>query len=54
MPNMQLTKSPIAKTGMLIRKPVDQVFEAIVNPEITSKFWFRKGSGRLEAGKTVQ
>ncbi len=30
---------------MLIRKPVAEVFEAFVNPDITSKFWFTKGSG---------
>ena len=41
----------IAKAEMLIRKPVAEVFEAFVNPDITSKFWFTKGSGRLEAGK---
>ncbi|MBZ5537547.1 MAG: SRPBCC family protein [Acidobacteriia bacterium] len=39
---------------MLIRKPVAEVFEAVVNPEITTKFWFTKSSGRLEAGKQVQ
>ncbi len=39
---------------MLIRKPVAEVFEAFVNPAITSKFWFTKGSGRLEAGKQIQ
>ena len=44
---------PIAKAEMLIRKPVAEVFEAFVNPAITSKFWFTKGSGRLEAGKQV-
>lgn len=38
---------------MLIRKPVSEVFEAFVNPDVTSKFWFSRGSGRLEAGKTV-
>jgi uncharacterized protein YndB with AHSA1/START domain len=54
MTNPQITKAPIAKTGMLIRKSVGEVFEAIVNPEITSKFWFSKGSRRLETGKTVQ
>jgi uncharacterized protein YndB with AHSA1/START domain len=53
MKNPQLTRIPIAKTGMLIRKPVEPVFEAIVNPEITTKFWFSKGSGRLETGKAV-
>jgi uncharacterized protein YndB with AHSA1/START domain len=30
------------------------VFEAFVNPAVTSKFWFTKGSGRLEAGKQVK
>jgi uncharacterized protein YndB with AHSA1/START domain len=54
MDNLQLTRIPIARTGMLIRRPVGEVFEAIVNPEITSKFWFSKGSGRLETGKQVQ
>jgi len=45
---------PIAKAEMLIRKPVAEVFEAFVNPAVTSKFWFSKGSGRLEAGKVVK
>ena len=45
---------PITKTGMLIRKPVADVFEALVNPDITTKFWFTKSSGRLQAGKQVQ
>ena len=49
-----MTQNPVAKTEMLIRKPVAEVFEAFINPEITSKFWFTKGSGRLEAGKKVQ
>ncbi|WP_433959745.1 SRPBCC family protein [Cytobacillus horneckiae] len=38
---------------MLIRRPVEEVFEAFVNPEMTTKFWFTKSSGRLEAGKHV-
>src|SRR5579871_2528457 len=43
-----------AKAAMLVRKPVVDVFEACVNPEITSKFWFTKGSGRLEGGKQIE
>jgi uncharacterized protein YndB with AHSA1/START domain len=39
---------------MLIRKPVAEVFEAFINPDITTKFWFTKSSGRLEVGKQVQ
>jgi uncharacterized protein YndB with AHSA1/START domain len=49
-----ITHDPIAKCGMLIRKPVDQVFEAFVDPAITSRFWFTRGSGRLEAGRRVR
>jgi uncharacterized protein YndB with AHSA1/START domain len=54
MDNLQLKQVPIAKTGMLIRKPVADVFDAFVNPDITTKFWFTKSSGRLAAGKEVQ
>lgn len=54
MDNLQLTRAPIARTGMLIRKPVADVFEAFINPDITTKFWFTKSSGRLEVGKQVQ
>jgi len=49
-----LTQAPVAKAEMLIRKPVAEVFNAFVDPAVTRRFWFTKGSGRLEAGKTVQ
>jgi len=51
---LQLIQKPFAKAEMLIRKPVEEVFEAFINPEVTSKFWFTKGSGRLETGKHVK
>ena len=54
MANFQLTQVPMTKTGMLIRMPVVDVFEAFINPDITTKFWFTKSSGRLEVGKQVQ
>ena len=44
----------IAKTEMLIRKPIAEVFEAFIDPAITTKFWFTKSSGRLEPGKQVR
>jgi uncharacterized protein YndB with AHSA1/START domain len=44
----------VAKAEMLIWSPVANVFEAFVEPAITSKFWFSRGSGKLEAGKTVR
>jgi uncharacterized protein YndB with AHSA1/START domain len=52
--NLQLTQVPIAKTGMLIRKPIAEVFEAFIDPSITTKFWFTKSSGRLEIGKEIK
>jgi uncharacterized protein YndB with AHSA1/START domain len=52
--NLELKHVPMTKTGMLIRKPVAEVFEAFVNPDITTKFWFTKSSGRLQAGQQVQ
>jgi uncharacterized protein YndB with AHSA1/START domain len=53
MSHLQLTHVPAAKTGMLIRRPVAEVFEAFVNPEVTTKFWFTRSSGRLEMGKDL-
>ena len=50
---MNLETAPIAKSEMLIRRPVGEVFEAFVEPAITSRFWFTKGSGRLEPDKEV-
>lgn len=47
-------QAPVAKAQMLIRRPVARVFEAMVDPAVTSRFWFSRGSGRLEAGKRVR
>ena len=43
----------VAKTGMLIRKPVAKVFEAFTDPAITTRFWFTKSTGMLRVGETV-
>jgi uncharacterized protein YndB with AHSA1/START domain len=45
---------PVVKAQMLIRRPVAEVFEAFVNPEITTRFWFTKSSGRLETGQEIR
>jgi uncharacterized protein YndB with AHSA1/START domain len=50
----QLTEPPIAKAEMLIRKPVAEVFEAFIDPAITSKIWFTKGSNKLALGKRIR
>jgi uncharacterized protein YndB with AHSA1/START domain len=43
-----------ARVEMLIRKPVKEVFEAFIDPVITTKFWFTKSSGRLDTGIRVR
>ena len=39
---------------MLIRRPVREVFEAFVDPAITSRFWFTGSTGRLDGGQPVK
>lgn len=51
---MDLKQSPVAEAAMLIRRPVAAVFEAIVDPDVTTKFWFTHSSGRLDEGKPVE
>jgi uncharacterized protein YndB with AHSA1/START domain len=50
---MATTQNAFAKAEMLIRRPVSEVFEAFINPEITTKFWFTKSTGKLETNKQV-
>lgn len=42
-----------AKAAISIQKPIAEIFEAIVNPEIMRQYFISKGSGRLEQGKEV-
>lgn len=51
---METSRTPAAKAFMLIRRPAAEVFDAFIDPAITSRFWFSKSSGRLEAGKQVR
>ena len=51
MEKLEVTKTPVAKAQMLIRRPPAEVFEAFIDPEITRRFWFTKSTGRLEPGK---
>jgi uncharacterized protein YndB with AHSA1/START domain len=54
MPSPMQAVAPVAKAEMLIRRPADEVFEAFVDPSVTSRFWFTRGSGRLEPGRQVE
>jgi uncharacterized protein YndB with AHSA1/START domain len=48
------TPTLAAKAEMLIRRPVATVFEAFVDPAITARFWFSRGSARLDRAKSVR
>jgi uncharacterized protein YndB with AHSA1/START domain len=54
MEKLHLTRPPVAKVEMLIRRPAADVFEAFIDPAITTRFWFTKSTGRLEAGKHIK
>lgn len=43
-----------AKAAVQISKPVADVFEAVVNPEIMCNYFIAKGSARMETGTEVQ
>ncbi|MDE2862541.1 MAG: SRPBCC family protein [Chloroflexota bacterium] len=42
-----------ANIELLIRRPVAQVFDAFVNPDVITKFWFNRTSGPLVADGSV-
>jgi uncharacterized protein YndB with AHSA1/START domain len=51
---MEINQAPVARASMLIRKPAGEVIEALINPQITTKFWFTWGSARLTPGAMVK
>jgi uncharacterized protein YndB with AHSA1/START domain len=52
--DLKLTHIPSVEVGMLVRKPPSEVFQAFVDPAITTRFWFTKSSGEVVPGATIQ
>lgn len=50
---MSALSPPVARTHMLIRRPASEVYGAFIDPAVTSKFWFTRGSGKLARGEKV-
>lgn len=48
-----MNNTATVETQLLIRRPVNEVFEAFINPDITTRFWFTRSSGQLEVNKSV-
>ena len=44
---MELTQEPSVNVGNLIRRSQHDVFEALVDPSITTRFWYTKSTGRM-------
>ena len=43
-----------AKASIEVLKPIEEVFEAIINPDKMSNYFIERSSGRLEEGVTVE
>lgn len=43
-----------AEACMVIRRPIADVFEAFVDPAVTTRFWFSRGDARLAPGVRTQ
>lgn len=46
-------KNAITECQMLIRKPIEEVFNAMIDPKVTTQFWFTHSSGKLEKDKKI-
>lgn len=44
---LALTHVPAVKVGMLIRRSPAEVFQAFVDPTITTRFWFTRSTGPM-------
>jgi uncharacterized protein YndB with AHSA1/START domain len=47
---MTLGTAPSTDVGMLIRRPPEDVFEALADPSITTRFWYTRSTGRMAEG----
>jgi uncharacterized protein YndB with AHSA1/START domain len=52
--SLQLTHIPPVRVGMLVRRPPEVVFQALVDPAATTRFWFTTSTGALVPGAEVQ
>lgn len=49
-PPATLTKAPAVGVGMLIRRTPGEVFEALADPAVTTRFWYTNSTGRMTEG----
>ena len=51
---MKTNSNHYAESAMLIRRPASEVFDAFVDPAVTTKFWFTNSTGKLVEGKSTE
>jgi uncharacterized protein YndB with AHSA1/START domain len=51
---LELNEEPSVKVGLLLRRPPHDVFEALADPSITTRFWYTKSSGRMTQGAKLK
>lgn len=51
---MTLEHAPVVRAQMLIRRPASTVFQAFVDPDVTTRFWFTRSTGPLRVGARVR
>ncbi|QXV64053.1 polyketide cyclase [Mucilaginibacter achroorhodeus] len=54
MKKQTAAKAPVAETAMLIRRPINRVFDALADPKHTTQFWFTHSTGKLQDGAEVE
>jgi uncharacterized protein YndB with AHSA1/START domain len=47
---LELAKAPSVNVGMLVRRAPHDVFEALADPSVTTRFWYTKSTGRMTEG----
>jgi uncharacterized protein YndB with AHSA1/START domain len=50
---LTLTEPPSVKVGVLVRAEPERVFQAIVDPAITTNFWYTKSDGKMAPGREL-
>lgn len=50
---MNPSENSVIHCQMMIRRPIAEVFDAFINPAITTNFWFTKSTGSLQVGQPV-
>lgn len=48
------SKSPVAESELLIRRPASEIYNAFVSPRQLARFWLAKASAPLAVGKKVR